>query len=114
MVVAHVLVWRLAHDLRPVLFAAVAIVFLVWPILCYFAPKNWLLLMMFVPLFGITLGIFYTDDMGGDKYFFEAQPPCCTGVWAIAASAEIVYRRLRKDTTTVDSANHQRENDGPD
>ena len=98
MVVAHVLVWRLNHDLRPYVLGAVATAFLVWSILCYFAPKAWLLLMMVVPLFGISLGFMYTGDIGANKYFLEAQPPCCTGVWAIAASAQIVYRRLRPRT----------------
>ncbi len=74
MLSAHVLVWQLDYDLRPYVFGVVSIIYLVWPVLCYFAPKNWLVLMMIMPLFGITLGMMYIGDIGSNKYFFEAQP----------------------------------------
>lgn len=71
-VTAHLLVWRMNYWSRPYVFGAVAIVLLVWPVLCYFAPKNWLLPMLVVPLFGISLGMFYTGDMGSDDDIFAA------------------------------------------
>ena len=96
MVVAHGMVYRLPYGARPVVFAIIALACIPWPILCVVVPRWLLAPVMLCPLFGIWLAMFYTGDMGGDDYMFEAQPPCCTAIWSTLVGGTVTVIRLRK------------------
>ena len=96
MFIGHVLIRNLPRDERPMVFMLLAVVYFVWPMLCAIVPKQYVLLIFFIPFFGIVQGLIYTGDMGSDTYMFEAQPPCCAGFWALLVGGGISLRRLSK------------------
>lgn len=95
-IAGHVFIERLGWEQRPQIFLTLGILYFAWPLLCFVVPKPYLVVVMLLPYFGIWLGLRYIGDIG-DRYIFDAWPPCCAGVWSILVGGAIsIYRCIPK------------------